>query len=240
MQGKKPLNIAIGRRIQQSREQAGLTHEELAERIDRSTQFISTIERGLAGPSLETVIHLCEVLGTSTEWILRGRALLPDSNLLAASVMEKLSGLSPAQLLLVDRMTSDHNEVAQPTEIQKQMVQELSERAARVHAQLVDPGTDNMLKITSDGRKLGLDQRIINPDLPDDPNSKVNRCVDNIHRIWQDGQADRLTQLVFCDLSTPKTGATGAKAAKTAGGNLDRSEERRVGKECRSRWSPYH
>ena len=105
MQGKKPLNIAIGRRIQQSREQAGLTQEELAERIDRSTQFISTIERGLA--SLETVIHLCEVLGTSTEWILRGRALLPDSNLLAASVMEKLSGLSPAQLLLVDRMTSD-------------------------------------------------------------------------------------------------------------------------------------
>ena len=128
-----------------------------------------------------------------------------------------------------------HNEVAQPTEIQKQLVQELSERAARVHAQLVDPGTDNMLKITSDGRKLGLDQRIINPDLPDDPNSKVNRCVDNIHRIWQDGQADRLTQLVFCDLSTPKTGATGAKAAKTAGGNLDSPElnavERLIDKE---------
>ena len=128
-----------------------------------------------------------------------------------------------------------HNEVAQPTEIQKQMVQELSERAARVHAQLVDPGTDNMLKITSDGRKLGLDQRIINPNLPDDPNSKVNRCVDNIYRIWQDGQADRLTQLVFCDLSTPKTGATGAKAAKTAGGNLDSPElhavERLIDKE---------
>ena len=128
-----------------------------------------------------------------------------------------------------------HNEVAQPTEIQKQMVQELSERAARVHAQLVDPSTDNMLKITSDGRKLGLDQRIINPDLPDDPNSKVNRCVDNIHRIWQDGQADKLTQLVFCDLSTPKTGATGAKAAKTAGGNLDSPElnavERLIDKE---------
>lgn len=128
-----------------------------------------------------------------------------------------------------------HNEVAQPTEIQKQMVQELSERAARVHAQLVDPGTDNMLKITSDGRKLGLDQRVINPDLPDNPNSKVNRCVDNIHRIWQDGQADRLTQLVFCDLSTPKTGASGAKAAKTAGGNLDSPElnavERLIDKE---------
>ena len=110
-----------------------------------------------------------------------------------------------------------HNEVAQPTEIQKQMVQELSERAARVHAQLVDPSTDNMLKITSDGRKLGLDQRIINPDLPDDPNSKVNRCVDNIHRIWQDGQTEKLTQLVFCDLSTPKGKAaqSGRIAAKS-------------------------
>ena len=116
-----------------------------------------------------------------------------------------------------------HNEVAQPTEIQKEMVQELSERAARVHAQLVDPSTDNMLKITSDGRKLGLDQRIINPDLPDDPNSKVNMCVSNIARIYEDGKADKLTQLVFCDLSTPKTAPT-QRAAKTAGGNLDSPE----------------
>ena len=92
-----------------------------------------------------------------------------------------------------------HNEVSQPTPLQKQMVQELSERAAKVHAGIVDASTDNMLKITSDGRKLGLDQRVINPDLPDDPNSKVNLCVDNIHRIWQDGQAEKLTQLVFCD-----------------------------------------
>ena len=105
MQEKKPLNIAIGRRIQQSREQAGLTQEELAERIDRSTQFISTIERGLAGPSLETVIHLCEVLGTSTEWILRGRAPLSESNLLSVSILEKLSGLSPSQLYFYDQMT---------------------------------------------------------------------------------------------------------------------------------------
>ena len=97
-----------------------------------------------------------------------------------------------------------HNEVAQPTEIQKSMVQELSKRAAKVHAGLVDASVDNMLKITSDGRKLGLDQRVINPDLPDDPSSKVNMCVDNIARIWQEGQADKLTQLVFCDLSTPK------------------------------------
>ena len=116
-----------------------------------------------------------------------------------------------------------HNEVAQPTEIQKEMVQELSERAAKVHAQLVDPSTDNMLKITSDGRKLGLDQRIINPDLPDDPNSKVNMCVNNIVQIYEDGNADKLTQLVFCDLSTPKT-APSQRAAKTAGGNLDSPE----------------
>ena len=92
-----------------------------------------------------------------------------------------------------------HNEVSQPTPLQKQMVQELSERAAKVHSGAVAPTEDNMLKITSDGRKLGLDQRVINPDLPDDPNSKVNLCVDNIHRIWQDGQAEKLTQLVFCD-----------------------------------------
>ena len=128
-----------------------------------------------------------------------------------------------------------HNEVTQPTALQQQMVQELSERAAKVHSGAVAPTEDNMLKITSDGRKLGLDQRVINPDLPDDPNSKVNLCVDNIHRIWQDGQAEKLTQLVFCDLSTPKTGATGAKAAKTAGGNLDSPElnavERLIDKE---------
>ena len=109
-----------------------------------------------------------------------------------------------------------HNEVSQPTALQQQMVQELSERAAKVHSGAIAPTEDNMLKITSDGRKLGLDQRVINPDLPDDPNSKVNRCVDNIHRIWQDGQAEKLTQLVFCDLSTPKGKAaqSGRIAAK--------------------------
>ena len=109
-----------------------------------------------------------------------------------------------------------HNVVAQPTRIQQEMVQELSERAAKVHAGIVEPSVDNMLKITSDGRKLGLDQRVINPDLPDDPESKVNLCVDNIHRIWEEGQADKLTQLVFCDLSTPKGKAaqSGRIAAK--------------------------
>ena len=109
-----------------------------------------------------------------------------------------------------------HTEVTQPTALQQQMVQELSERATKVHSGAVAPTEDNMLKITSDGRKLGLDQRVINPDLPDDPNSKVNLCVDNIHRIWQDGQAEKLTQLVFCDLSTPKGKAaqSGRIAAK--------------------------
>ena len=116
-----------------------------------------------------------------------------------------------------------HTEVSQPSELQKVMVQELSERAAEVHARRVEPNIDNMLKITSDGRKLGLDQRVINPNLPDDPDSKVNKCVDNIARIWRDGAADKLTQLVFCDLSTPKP-AQAKRAAKAAAGNLDSAE----------------
>lgn len=108
-----------------------------------------------------------------------------------------------------------HTVVVQPTEHQKDMVSELSERAAAVHTGTVDPRDDNMLKITSDGRKLGLDQRIVNPLLPDDPGSKVNRCVDNICRIWEDGQPGKLTQLVFCDISTPKS-RTSRLAAKAA------------------------
>ena len=98
--------------------------------------------------------------------------------------------------------------VVQPSEHQQDMVAELSERAAAVHAGIVDPSEDNMLKITSDGRKLGLDQRLMNPLLPDDPDSKLNACVGNVLRIWQDGQTDKLTQLVFCDLSTPKNDGT--------------------------------
>ena len=115
-----------------------------------------------------------------------------------------------------------HTEVAQPTEIQKEMVKELSERAAEVHAGHVKPNEDNMLKITSDGRKLGLDQRVINPDLPDDPNSKVNMCVNNIYRIWEEGQPEKLTQLVFCDLSTPR-GRT-AQSGKIAAKRIDNAE----------------
>ena len=106
-----------------------------------------------------------------------------------------------------------HNIVAQPTEHQKEMVQVLSERASRVHSGSVDPSEDNMLKITGDGRKLGLDQRIINQALPDEPGTKVNQCVANIMQIWRDGEADKLTQLVFCDISTPQASPS-KKAAK--------------------------
>ncbi|UEB79085.1 DEAD/DEAH box helicase family protein [Clostridium sp. M62/1] len=106
-----------------------------------------------------------------------------------------------------------HNIVAQPTEHQKEMVKVLSERASQVHDGSVDPRVDNMLKITGDGRKLGLDQRIINQLLPDEPGTKVNQCVDNIMQIWRDGDADKLTQLVFCDISTPQA-APPQKAAK--------------------------
>ena len=98
--------------------------------------------------------------------------------------------------------------VVQPSEHQQDMVAELSERAVAVHAGIIDPSEDNMLKITTDGRKIGLDQRLMNPLLPDDPNSKLNACVGNIFRIWQDGQAEKLTQLVFCDFSTPKNDGT--------------------------------
>ena len=99
-----------------------------------------------------------------------------------------------------------HNEVSQPTEIQKKLVQELSERATKVHARMVDPSEDNMLAITNDGRKLGLDQRVVNPLLPDADGTKVNRCVDNVFRLWQKGADQKLTQLIFCDLSTPGKG----------------------------------
>src|SRR5699024_2209319 len=95
-----------------------------------------------------------------------------------------------------------------PTELQEEMVEELGNRAERVQNNEVNPREDNMLKITNDGRKLALDQRLSNPLLPDDPGSKVNACVEEIYRHWEDGKEKKLTQLVFCDLSTPKTDGT--------------------------------
>ena len=94
--------------------------------------------------------------------------------------------------------------VAKPSEIQKEMVQELSKRAAKIHSGTVDASEDNMLCVTNDGRKIGLDVRLMNPMLPDDPNSKLNVCVQNVLKIWEEGKDQKLTQLLFCDLSTPK------------------------------------
>jgi len=97
--------------------------------------------------------------------------------------------------------------VAKPTKVQRGLIAELSKRAKAVHDKQVDPSQDNMLKITGDGRKIGLDQRLINDRLPDDPGSKLNLCMENVYRIWEDSLDTRLTQLVFCDTSTPSSGA---------------------------------
>ncbi len=94
--------------------------------------------------------------------------------------------------------------VAKPSDLQKEMVQELSNRAAEIHSGAVDASVDNMLCVTNDGRKIGLDVRLMNPMLPDDPNSKLNVCVRNVLKIWEEGKDQKLTQLLFCDLSTPK------------------------------------
>ena len=94
--------------------------------------------------------------------------------------------------------------VAKPSDLQKEMVQELSKRAAEIHSGTVDASVDNMLCVTNDGRKIGLDVRLMNPMLPDDPNSKLNVCVQNVLKIWEEGKNQKLTQLLFCDLSTPK------------------------------------
>ena len=101
-----------------------------------------------------------------------------------------------------------HNIKTKPSEIQTELVASLAKRAEKVRARLVEPNVDNMLKITNDGRKLALDQRMIDPMLPDDPNSKVNACVDNVYRIWEEYTDTKATQLVFCDLSTPKNNGT--------------------------------
>ena len=129
------------------------------------------------------------------------------------------------QLHLPTPEVAYHTIDTKPTQIQQDMVKALSERASKVHSGAVSPDVDNMLKITSDGRKLGLDQRIINPMLPDEETTKVNQCVANILQYWRNGEADKLTQLVFCDISTPKT-APSQRAAKASPGTLDSPEIR--------------
>ena len=127
------------------------------------------------------------------------------------------------QLHLPTPEVAYHTIATKPTQIQQDMVKALSERASKVHSGAVSPDVDNMLKITSDGRKLGLDQRIINPMLPDEETTKVNQCVANILQYWRDGEEEKLTQLVFCDISPPKA-TPSQRAAKASPGTLDSPE----------------
>ncbi len=123
------------------------------------------------------------------------------------SIFREVADIKTAdQLNLPTPEVEYHTLAAKPTEHQQIMVQELSKRAEAIHNGRVEPEIDNMLKVTSDGRKLGLDQRIINPNLPDEENTKVNMCVANVLKYWREGEKDKLTQLVFCDISTPQAG----------------------------------
>ena len=120
------------------------------------------------------------------------------------AMFKEVADIQTADMLNLPVPTAHYETIiVEPSELQQEMVQELSERAAAVHDRKVDPSVDNMLKITTDGRKIGLDQRLINPLLPDFEGSKVNACTNNVFRIWDETKADRLTQLVFCDFSTP-------------------------------------
>ena len=133
------------------------------------------------------------------------------------NLFKEVADIKTADQLNLPRPTAHYETVVvKPSAYQQEMVQALSERAAAVHSGSVDPSVDNMLRITSDGRKLGLDQRLMNPFLPDDPGSKVNACVRNIVRIWHEGAAEKLMQLVFCDLSTPRGKAASEKETADA------------------------
>lgn len=133
------------------------------------------------------------------------------------NLFKEVADIKTADQLNLPRPTAHYETVVvKPSAYQQEMVQALSERAAAVHSGAVEPSVDNMLRITSDGRKLGLDQRLMNPLLPDDPGSKVNACVRNIVRIWRAGAMEKLTQLVFCDLSTPRGKAASEKEAADA------------------------
>lgn len=133
------------------------------------------------------------------------------------NLFKEVADIKTADQLNLPRPTAHYETVVvKPSAYQQEMVQALSERAAAVHSGAVEPSVDNRLRITSDGRKLGLDQRLMNPLLPDDPGSKVNACVQNIVRIWREGAAEKLTQLVFCDLSTPRGKAASEKETADA------------------------
>ena len=121
------------------------------------------------------------------------------------SLFKEVADIQTQDTLQLPRPESEnHNVVVKPSEMQKEMVSALGDRAEAIRNGAVDPKKDNMLKITNEGRKLALDQRLINPLLSDDENSKVNTCANNIYQIWNDNKEQKSTQLVFCDLSTPK------------------------------------
>ena len=125
------------------------------------------------------------------------------------SMFREVADIQTAEMLSLPVPEAEFINVAvKPSEMQKEMVASLADRAEKIRNGMVNSQTDNMLKVTNDGRKLALDQRMINPSLPDFEGSKVNACVDNIYRIWEDTKEKKLTQLVFCDLSTPKTDGT--------------------------------
>jgi hypothetical protein len=120
------------------------------------------------------------------------------------TIFRDVADIKTADMLNLPVPTAHYETViVEPSELQKEMVRELSERAADVHNRKVDATVDNMLKITTDGRKIGLDQRLMSPLAEDFEGSKVNACTENVFRIWNDTSAERLTQLVFCDFSTP-------------------------------------
>jgi hypothetical protein len=121
------------------------------------------------------------------------------------SVFKEAADVQTADMLQLPVPKAIYEDVVlEPSEVQQDMVSALADRAETVRNGAVDSRDDNMLRITSDGRKLALDQRLMNDMLPDNPNSKVNACVDKVHQIWVEGAAERTTQLIFCDLSTPK------------------------------------
>ena len=125
------------------------------------------------------------------------------------SIFKEAADIQTADMLNLPVPEAEYiNEVLKPSEEQKEMVEAFSERAEQVRGGAVDPRVDNMLKITNDGRKCALDQRLLNDMLPDAGESKVNACVENAFQVWEDGKDTQATQLIFCDLSTPKTDGT--------------------------------
>lgn len=120
------------------------------------------------------------------------------------SIFKECADIITADQLNLDRPEAQFETVTcEPSEVQKELVADLSHRAELVHAGAVDRSEDNMLTITSDGKKIGLDERLIDPEYPDEPDSKINRCVENVYKIYTDGNDKKLTQLIFCDMSTP-------------------------------------